>query len=60
MDSKIHADLMASNLKGAPQPSIMKLAAQIHAENKAIGMGGAMQRATEVQRKWAVENGFVA
>ena len=56
--SATHIKYMTSNLKGAPKPDMATLTKQIFAENANIGANGAMQRATEIVRAWAVANGY--
>ena len=56
--STVHATYMSSNLKGAPKPDMGVIIKEIMAENANIGANGAMQRATEVVRAWAVANGY--
>lgn len=56
--SKVHATYMASNLKGTPKPDMTQIIKEIRAENPNIGANGAMTRATEVVRAWAVANGY--
>lgn len=49
---------MSSNLKGAPKPDMIKIINEIKAENANIGANGAMDRATQIVRAWAVANGY--
>lgn len=56
--STTHTNYMTSNLKGAPKPDMAKITKQILAENTNIGANGAMQRATEIVRAWAIANGY--
>lgn len=49
---------MSSNLKGAPKPDMVKIINEIKAENANIGANGAMDRATQIVRAWAVANGY--
>ncbi|MBM4077427.1 MAG: hypothetical protein FJ267_17505 [Planctomycetes bacterium] len=56
--SATHIKYMTSDLIGTPKPDLAQLTKQIFAENAKIGANGAMQRATEIVRQWAVVNGF--
>ena len=56
--SNIHLTYIQSELKGQPKPDLFADIKAIRAENPNIGANGAMQRATEMQRAWAVANGF--
>lgn len=57
-NSTIHANYINSNLKGTPKPDMVELIKQIRTDNPSIGANGAMQRATEMVRAWAVANGY--
>ena len=48
---------MNTNLKNTPCPDPIRIANEIRKQNPSIGMNGAMQRAIEVVRQWAVANG---
>lgn len=56
-NSAIHTKYMATNWQGAAKPDLLAIVKEIRAENPNIGGNGAMQRAVEVVRAWAVANG---
>ena len=56
--STVHMNYMSSDLKGLPKPDMTKIIKEIIAENATIGANGAMTRATEVVRAWAIQNGY--
>ncbi len=56
--STVHENYLASDLYGAPKPDMTKIMNKIMNENPNIGANGAMQRATEIVRAWAVANGY--
>jgi hypothetical protein len=56
--SAIHRSYMATNFKGTQKPSLVLLIEEIREENPRIGASGAMQRAAEIVRAWAVANGY--
>lgn len=56
--SNVHNNYMATNFKGAPKPDMTTIIKEIRAENPNIGANGAMARAVEVTRAWAVANGY--
>jgi hypothetical protein len=45
------------DLVGAPKPDLIAEANRIR-EELGVGMNGAIQRATEIVRAWAVANGY--
>lgn len=49
---------MSSTLKGSPKPDMVKIINEIKSENPNIGANGAMDRATQIVRAWAVANGY--
>jgi hypothetical protein len=46
-----------NDLVGAPKPDLIAEANRIR-EELGVGMNGAIQRATEIVRAWAVANGY--
>lgn len=54
--STIHTNYINAKWEGASKPDMLVIIKEIRAENPNIGANGAMQRATEVVRAWAVAN----
>jgi hypothetical protein len=54
----LHADYLAHDPTGEPKPDLLATVRAIRAENPRIGGDGAMRRATDMIRHWAVANGF--
>ena len=57
--STVHTNYMTSNFKGSPKPDMTKIIKEIMIDNANIGASGAMTRATEIVRLWAIANGYV-
>jgi hypothetical protein len=47
-----------TNYKNTPKPDMVQIIKDIRTANPEIGANGAMQRAAEVVRAWAVANGY--
>ncbi len=56
-NSAIHTNYMATDWHGAPKPDLFTIIKEIRTENPNIGGNGAMQRAVEIIRAWAIANG---
>jgi hypothetical protein len=55
-----HADYLSRDVTGEAKPDLLVTIKRIREENPRIGANGAMERAVEIVRHWAIAHGYCA